>query len=72
MASILIQLDDTLAESLNKVAPTAKRQRAEFIRQAVRDAIRRREYEMIRQAYERQPDTGEVADDWSNAEKWEA
>lgn len=71
MASILIQLDDALADALNKVAPTAKRKRAEFIRQAVRDAIRRREYELIRQAYERQPDTAEPADDWSNAEKWE-
>ncbi len=70
MASILIQLDDATLRSLNKIAPAAKRQRAEFIRQAVKEAIRRREYEQIREAYLRQPDSCSDADDWSNAEKW--
>jgi predicted transcriptional regulator len=70
MASILIQLDDATLKSLNKIAPTAKRQRAEFIRQAVKEAIRRREYEQIREAYLRQPDSCSDADDWSNAEEW--
>ena len=62
MPSILIQLDEPLLRSLNKVAPSAKRQRAEFIRQAVKDAIR--------EAYLRQPDSPDDADDWSNAEEW--
>ena len=70
MPSILIQVDEPLLRSLNKVAPAAKRQRAEFIRQAVRDAIRKREYEQIREAYVRQPDSGDDGDDWSNAEEW--
>ena len=70
MPSILIQVDAPLLRSLNKVAPAAKRQRAEFIRQAVREAIRRREYEQIREAYRLQPDSAEDADDWSNAEEW--
>jgi predicted transcriptional regulator len=70
MASILIQLDDATLKSLNKIAPVAKRQRAEFIRQAVKEAIRRREYEQIREAYRRQPDSCSDADDWSNAEEW--
>ena len=70
MPSILIQLDEPLLRSLNKVAPAAKRQRAEFIRQAVKDAIRKREYEAIREAYLRQPDSAEDADDWSNADEW--
>jgi len=70
MPSILIQLDEPLLRSLNKVAPAAKRQRAEFIRQAVKEAIRKCEYEAIRQAYLRQPDSAEDADDWSNAEAW--
>jgi Arc/MetJ-type ribon-helix-helix transcriptional regulator len=56
--------------SLNKVAPAAKRQRAEFIRQAVRLAIRKREYEAIREAYLRKPDSAKDADDWSNADEW--
>ena len=72
MASILIQIDESLLKSLNKVAPVAKRQRAEFIRQAVKEAIRKREYEAIREAYLRQPDSPADADDWSNAEEWKA
>jgi hypothetical protein len=45
-------------------------QRAEFIRQAVKDAIRKREYQAIRKAYLRQPDSADDADDWSNADAW--
>jgi metal-responsive CopG/Arc/MetJ family transcriptional regulator len=70
MPSILIQLDERLLRSLNKVAPAAKRQRAEFIRQAVKEVIRKREYEAIREAYRLQPDSPDDADDWSNAEEW--
>jgi len=70
MPSILIQLDEPLLRSLNKIAPAAKRQRAEFIREAVKQAIRRREYEQIREAYLKQPDSAEDADDWSNAGEW--
>ena len=51
MDSTLIQADESLMRSLSKLSPTAKRQRAEFIRQAVRKAIRKREYEQIREAY---------------------
>ena len=72
MPSILIQLDESLLKSLNKVAPAATRQRAEFIRQAVKEAIRKREYEAIREAYLREPDSPGDADDWSNAEEWKA
>lgn len=70
MPSILIQMDEPTLRSLNKIAPAAKRQRAEFIRQAVREAIRKREYEQIREAYARQPDSAADADDWSSAEEW--
>jgi predicted transcriptional regulator len=70
MPSILIQLDDATLKSLNEIAPAAKRQRAEFIRQAVKEAIRKREYERIREAYLRQPDSAAEADDWSSAEDW--
>lgn len=72
MPSILIQLDEPLLRSLNRIAPAAKRQRAEFISQAVREAIRKREYEAIREAYLRPPDSPRDADDWSNAEVWES
>ena len=72
MPSILLQVDESLLRALNNVAPAAKRQRAEFIRQAVREAVRQREYEQIREAYRLQPDSAEDADDWSNAEEWKA
>jgi metal-responsive CopG/Arc/MetJ family transcriptional regulator len=72
MPSILIQVDEPLLRSLNKVGPAAKRQRAEFIRQAVWEAIRKREHEQIRGAYRLQPDSAGEADDWSNAEEWKS
>jgi predicted transcriptional regulator len=70
MPSILIQIDDATLKSLNKIAPAAKRQRAEFIRQAVKEAIRKQEYRQIHEAYVRQPDSAAEADDWSSAEEW--
>ena len=70
MPSILIQIDDATLKSLERVAPAAKRQRAEFIRRAVKEAIRRREYEQIREAYRKQPDSASEADNWSSAEEW--
>jgi len=39
MKSILIQLDDRIYQMLNRVAPAAKRQRAQFIRQALMKAL---------------------------------
>ena len=70
MPSILIQLDEVTLKSLNRIAPAAKRKRAEFIRQAVKEAIRKREYEQMRDAYLRKPDSAAEADDWSSAEEW--
>ncbi len=70
MPSILIQLDEPLLQSLNRIAPAAKRQRAEFIRQAVREAVRKRVYAAINDAYLRQPDSAEDAVPWTNAEAW--
>lgn len=70
MPSILIHLDQPTLEALNRVAPAVKRQRAEFIRLAVKDAIRKREYARIREGYKLQPDSAADADDWSSAEEW--
>lgn len=72
MRSILIQLDDVTYKALNQVAPAAKRRRTEFIRQAVKDAIRRQEYTRIREAYRKQPDSAADADDWSSREEFDA
>ena len=72
MKSLLVQLDESTFEALNRVAPTAKRQRAEFVRAAIRKAIREFEEERTRLAYLAQPDTDTVADDWSDVEPWDA
>jgi len=70
MPSILILLDDATLRSLNRIAKAAKLRREEFVRQAVKEAIRRQEYEQIREAYLRQPEAAADADDWSSAEEW--
>lgn len=67
MSAILIQLDESTIKALDRVAPAAKRQRAEFIRQAVKAALRKHEYDAIRAGYAGQPDAAADADDWSNA-----
>ncbi len=70
MPAILIQLDAATYDALNRIAPAAKRKRAEFIRGALKAAIRKSENEQIRQAYLKQPDSAAEADDWSNAEEF--
>jgi predicted transcriptional regulator len=70
MKSLLVQLDDPTYRALNRVAPAAKRQRAEFVRSAIRRAIRQTEEERTRLAYRKHPDSEAGTDDWSNAEEW--
>jgi gamma-glutamyl:cysteine ligase YbdK (ATP-grasp superfamily) len=72
MKSLLVQLDEPTYRALNRVAPAAKRQHAEFVRSAIRKAIRETEEERTRRAYLEQPDTEAEADDWSSAEKWKS
>jgi len=68
MQSLLVQLDDPTFEALNRIA--AKRKRAEFVRTAIRKAIRETEEMRTKLAYLQQPDSEHDADDWSNAEEW--
>ena len=70
MKALLIQIDENTLSGLNRVA--AKRKRSEFVRQAIRSAIRREEYHAIREAYRKQPDSAQDADDWSTAEEYKA
>jgi hypothetical protein len=39
--------------------------------QAIRKAVRRAEYDAMREAYLRQPDSAPYADDWSTDEAYE-
>jgi metal-responsive CopG/Arc/MetJ family transcriptional regulator len=72
MKPLLIQLDEQTLVALNRVAAPGKRQRSEFIRQAIRRAIRQAEFRAIREAYRKQPDSAHEADDWSNPEEFRA
>jgi hypothetical protein len=72
MKSLLVQLDEPTYRALNRIAPAAKRQRAEFVRSAIRKAIRETEEERTRRAYLEQPDAEAEADDWSSAEQWKS
>jgi metal-responsive CopG/Arc/MetJ family transcriptional regulator len=68
MKPLLIQLDEPTLKALNRIAAPGKRQRSEFVRQAVRKAIRQAEYQAMREAYCKQPDSAAEADGWSTAE----
>ena len=70
MKSLLIQLDEPTLAALNRVAAPGKRQRSEFVRQAIRKAIRQAEYRAIREGYRKQPDSADEADDWANPEEF--
>jgi len=70
MTSILIQLDDGTVRALNRVAPPKSRRRAEFIREAIRRAVRDAEYSAMRRAYLERPDSESEADAWANSEEY--
>jgi metal-responsive CopG/Arc/MetJ family transcriptional regulator len=70
MKSIRIELDEATYKALNQIAPTAKRLRAQFIRDALRKAIRHAEYEETHKAYVGRPDSESEADDWSTAQEY--
>jgi predicted transcriptional regulator len=72
MPSILIELDDATYKALDRVAPAAKRKRTQFVRDAVKTAIRKQENARMREAYRKQPDSAAEADDWASAEEFNA
>jgi metal-responsive CopG/Arc/MetJ family transcriptional regulator len=71
MKPLLVQLDEPTLTALNRIATPGKRQRSEFVRQAIRKAIRQAEYRTMREAYRRQPDSIADADEWSTPEDYE-
>jgi hypothetical protein len=60
--SILVELDDATYKALSYVTPATKRERTEFIRAAIKEAIRKREYADMREAYQKRPDSVSEAD----------
>lgn len=68
MQQFLIEVDDTLAGQIDKVAPAKSRKRSEFIRTAIRRALWEIQEQETRAAYARIPDTAPAPFD---AETWE-
>ena len=68
----MTQLDESAFKALNQIASAARRQRTELVTQAVKEAIRKREYARMRDAYLQYPDSAADADDWGNTEEFEA
>ena len=61
MKSLLIELEDNIAERLEQVAPARSRRRSEFIRMAIRRALWELEEHATAQAYQRLPDSASDA-----------
>jgi len=70
MPQVLVQFESSTLEAIDRIAPAAKRQRADFIRNAVKDAIFRHEQERMREAYQLQPDSGAEPTGWDLPEEW--
>lgn len=68
MKPLLIQIDEQILAALNRVAAPGKRQRSEFIRLAIRHAVRRAEFRAMSDAYAKNPDSAQDTDDWSTPE----
>ncbi len=71
MSQVLIHFDEATLKAIDRIAPAAKRKRADFIRQAVKDAIFRKETERMREAYRIQPDSAGDAEVWQLPEEWD-
>jgi uncharacterized protein (DUF1778 family) len=65
-----IKLDDRTYDALRRAAGSARKTLALFVRDAVARALRETEYERIRLAYEKQPDSEADADEWLTAEEF--
>lgn len=70
MPQVLVHFDEATLRAIDRIAPAAKRQRADFIRRAVKDALFLRETERMREAYRLQPDVAESAEVWELPEEW--
>jgi hypothetical protein len=60
MKSLLVEVDDELADRLERVAPARSRRRSEFVRAAILKALWEAEEQATAEAYARQPDSPET------------
>jgi metal-responsive CopG/Arc/MetJ family transcriptional regulator len=71
MPQIVVQFEKSTLDAIDRIAPAAKRRRAEFIREAVKEAIFRKEQSNMRAAYRQQTDSADEADTWELPEEWD-
>jgi predicted transcriptional regulator len=70
MPQVLVHFDEATLKAIDRIAPAAKRKRADFIRRAVKDEIFRIETDRMREAYRLRPDSAEDSDTWELPEEW--
>jgi metal-responsive CopG/Arc/MetJ family transcriptional regulator len=70
MPQVLVHFDEATLKAIDRIAPAAKRKRADFIRRAVKDEIFRQETYRMREAYRLQPDSTDDSDAWELPEEW--
>lgn len=69
MKQLLVEVDDELVAQLEKVAPGRRRQRSEFVRNAIRQALWELEEKATAEAYGKQPDS--AAEVYLDSRVWE-
>jgi hypothetical protein len=70
MPNVLIHFEEATLAAIDHIAPAAKRKRADFIRNAVKEAIFRHQQERMREAYGLQPDSAQDVGSWDLPEEW--
>ena len=70
MPRLLVHFGETTLKAIDRIAPAAKQKRADFIRQAVKDAVFRNETDRMREGYRLQRDSVEGSDAWELPEEW--
>jgi metal-responsive CopG/Arc/MetJ family transcriptional regulator len=70
LKSFRVQIDEPTFRALNRLAPMAGGRRSEFVRSAIKRAIREAEEDRTHAAHRRIPDLESAADDWSDVEAW--
>lgn len=69
MKKMLIEIEDEVAEKLERIAPGRSRRRSQFVRAAIRRALWEIEEKATAEAYRRHPDS--AADAYIDAAVWD-
>jgi hypothetical protein len=72
MQRVRIELHDSTYLTLRRAARNVGKTKEGFVRDAIVKAVREAEYEQIRSAYEKQPDSEAEAGDWNSAEEFQS